>query len=39
MLIGHEGKYTPSSSVPDLAQKYLIFLNYELFKNVYLFVF
>lgn len=21
MLIGHEGKYTPSSSVPDLAQK------------------
>lgn len=23
MLIGHEGKYTPSSSVPDLAQKYV----------------
>lgn len=22
MLIGHEGKYTPSSSVPDLAQKF-----------------
>lgn len=30
MLIGHEGKYTPSSSVPDLAQKYLSLLIYKL---------
>ncbi|XP_015364522.1 PREDICTED: scaffold protein salvador isoform X1 [Diuraphis noxia] len=30
MLIGHEGKYTPSSSVPDLAQK---FANANLWSN------
>jgi len=23
-LLGHEGKYTPSSSVPDLAQRFVI---------------
>jgi hypothetical protein len=27
-LGGHEGKYTPSSSVPDLVQRYILFFNF-----------
>jgi hypothetical protein len=38
MLIGHEGKYTPSSSVPDLAQKYILLLIMNYYRIfIYLF--